>query len=346
MKSLTINTLLACAGSICLFAEQPLPVPTPIAPTPIKAPKEAITKQPKGTITPPVLPLVQNGLELIIDADFIWWKSQLSGTTFATVNNRARHAPTQFEPGFKFGVGLDLGFDGWDSYAEYTWVNQPWTESSFTAKTPKPANYVISNLGIPFTPVLKKGTVSRKEQLNILDIEIGRNFFISKRLTLRPQFGLKLARMFEKVKIVEEGTIFAISPIKNHLFFQQTLSGVGIRVGVDTGWHLTPHFGLYGDFAVTTLWSNFHNNNSSNIPSLDFKQCSKTSNSTILPIIEAGLGVSYTTWFKEERYQLYAKAGWEEQVWIGYNQIDINNIANNTGNLTMQGLTAQVGLAF
>ncbi len=347
MKALLKTTsFITLASSTILFSEQTVPIP-PAKPTaPVKAAPETITKQPKGTITPPVLPLVQKGLELIVDADFIWWKSQLSGTNFATINNKDKNLPSQFEPGFKLGVGLDLGFDGWDSYAGYTWVNQPWTKSSFKGKQLGLANFVIPDIGLPLNFFVEKGTVSNKQQLNIADVEIGRNFFISKRLTLRPHFGLKLARMFEKIKISEEGVTLLNTSTSSDLFFQQSLSGVGIRAGIDTGWHVTSHLGLYGDLAVTTLWSNFHNNATSDIQPLDFQHKIKTSNSTIIPVIEAGLGISYITWLKQERYQLYAKAGWEEQIWINYNQIDINNVANNTGNLTMHGLTIKMGLAF
>jgi hypothetical protein len=62
--------------------------------------------------------------------------------------------------------------------------------------------------------------------------------------------------------------------------------------------------------------------------------------------MEIGLGIAYETWFAQERYQLYAKAGWEEQVWINYNYNTPNGTVNNTGSLTLQGLTAKIGLAF
>lgn len=302
---------------------------------------------PKGVITP-VAPKAPNGLGIFANADFTWWKSNVSGMSFAEVNNRILSTPSEFRPGFKIGVGLDMDFDGWDTYAEYTWFYQPWKTNSTTSNNNN--NYSsfvhfntesssLSSLAIA------SASSSRKEQFNILDLECGRNFYISRQITLRPFFGLKLARMLEKTKIIEsqkgeDGNI--------KLFLSQSLSGVGGRAGINTFWHITTHFGMYGDLALTALWSRIHNHYNSYFSFNDNSshRSNKLNTQILLPVMEIGLGIAYETWFAQERYQLYAKAGWEEQVWINYNYNTPNGTVNNTGSLTLQGLTAKIGLAF
>lgn len=297
--------------------------------TPQAVPPKAkeINTQPKGVITPPVFPRTQNGLDLNIDVDFLWWKSEVSGTFSGPINNKAKTPPSDFKAGFKVGVGLDLGFDGWDGYAEYTYFNQPTITSSFKAKHPAPSSLIrVDSDGFLYAPLLRKGYVSREEQFNALDVELGRNFFISRRLTLRPNFGFKGARIFETLDLQANS---------KHYHFKQTLSGLGIRAGLDTVWHLTKSFGLYGDAAVTGLWSSIHNSNNS----------FESHTQTILPVLELGVGLSYQAWFADQSYQLYAKAGWEEQIWINYNQISLSP-SPASGSLTLQGLTLKVGFAF
>jgi len=307
-----------------------------------------VTKQPKGMITPTVEPRVENGFGLSVDAAFTWWKSQVSGMSFAQTDSSVQSPHWKFVPGFKVGLGIDIDFDGWDLYAEYTWFRQGLTKG-FAASEYGPgySSFIHTNTstGALSSMILTKASSTRKSQFNIVDLELGRNFFISKRLALRPNLGFKLARMFEKTTLreIQEGEMGF-----TNLNLSQQLSGVGIRAGIDTVWHLSRTFGFYGDLALTSLWSSIHNHCNSYV-SDDGVQTDRLipmKNQTILPVIEMGVGLSYMQWFANERYQLYAKAGWEEQIWIGYNYNTPSGTFNNTGNLTLQGLTTKLGLAF
>lgn len=312
---------------------------------------EKVTTQPKGLITPTVEPRVDQGLGFIIDADFIWWKSQVSNFDYGQLEGKVLSPHFKFAPGFKIGTGMDLQHDGWDGYAQYTYLYQP------TFSTSKSFDYDLgySSLMLPFVQNPVEGTLTalslmdiaswRKSQFNILDLEAGRNFFISKKLTLRPHIGMKLATLFEKTRIIyiPAGTIKSAK-----LLLQQNLSGIGARTGIDTLWHITRGFGFYGDAAFTALWGSFHNifNNRLRYTGKYKYQYFTKKTQDILPVFEIGIGLTYMTWFANERYQLYAKAGWEEQIWLSYNKNVVNGMMSLDGSLTLQGLTAQLGFAF
>lgn len=342
---IVLPSLLSCV-SLSFLSAADTTMSTPIPGTQTSSP--AVTTQPKGTITPAGAPKVQNGLGMLVDADFTWWKSQVSGMNYAEIDSRVVSPSSHFKPGFKVGFGLDLDFDGWDTYLGYTWFSNPWSSSSHESKDELSySSFVHTNTssGILSSMILADVKSSRKEQFNILDAELGRNFFISKRLTLRPHFGMKAARMLEKTKLLEnqEGGHGFVKA-----FLSQTLSGLGARAGVNTVWHLSRTFGFYGDLAITALWSSLHNHCDSYFydDGIQTDRHSKLKSQTILPVIELGLGLTYMTWFYNETYQLYAKAGWEEQIWLNYNYNMPNDTVNNTGNLTLQGLTAKIGFAF
>ena len=359
-----ISTSLFCLSAIFSFADsaytdipstenqiEETPISTPvIVPPSIGYQPEKVTTQPKGLITPTVEPRVDQALGFIIDADFIWWKSRVSNFDYAQMNGKVLSPHFKFEPGFKVGTGMDLQHDGWDAYAEYTWLYQPELSTSESFR-----NLGYSSLIVPFAEDATDGILTsislmdaaswRKSQFNILDLETGRNFFISKRLTLRPHVGIKAAALFEKTKII----YISPGPIKTvNLLLKQNLVGLGARAGMDTVWRITRDFGLYGDAAFTALWGNFHNTFSNqsklNGEVVSYPLYKKTQD--ILPIFEIGIGLTYMAWFKQERYQLYMKAGWEEQIWLSYNKNIVNGLMSTDGALTLHGLTAQLGLAF
>jgi len=311
---------------------------------------EAVTTEPRGLITPTVAPRVNKGQDILIDADFIWWKSYVSNFEYAQIDGNILTPKFQFEPGFKLGTGMDLYHDGWDIYTEYTWLRQPESMNSGTSTDVGYSSFMIAfaqgrDSGILSSIPLLDTTAWRKSEFNILDAEVGRNFFISKRLTLRPHIGLKGASLFEKTKIIYSGTG---SVEVDTLILKQNLSGIGIRGGVDTVWHIIPSFGFYGDLSFTALWGSFHNtlSNRALLNGSAWKTSLYRTNQDIVPIFEAGLGLTYMTWFKDNKYQLYAKAGWEEQIWLGYNKNLVNGQISTGGSLTLQGFTAKLGLVF
>ena len=87
--------------------------------------------------------------------------------------------------------------------------------------------------------------------MNVVDLELGRNFYVSRRLMLKPFYGLKGAwnKQHMNVNFTEATAAFNNSmtnKIKNW--------GIGCSVGMDTSWHFSRSFSLIGDVAFTGLW--------------------------------------------------------------------------------------------
>lgn len=326
---------------------------------------EAVTTQPRAMITPAVAPRVRDGAGLIFTADFIWWKTNISGMEYAasgvvdkgsvfvpfgksTKRGHVNQPNFDFEPGFKIGAGLDFAYDGWDLYANYTWLNGDTERNSISAHRGKGATTlfpIVDVFGDISLFSIAKEKSKWRQHFNVVDLELGRNFFISRRLTLRPHFGLKSAWIAEKwkLKFVENDPTFI-----DYQKRKQTLWGIGTRAGLNTVWHFSRNWGLYGDIAATALWSDFH------IKAKDRERdtalaISPTTLKTkeviteVIPVFETGLGLTYMAWFDHDEYLLQVSAGWEEQVWLDFNHfVDFNR----TGNLSVHGLTVKVGFAF
>ena len=363
----SISTAVVMADQSNMQKQKPMPMQP-----------QGVTTEPQGVITPPFGPRVQNGADVFLTADFIWWKTHLGGMEYAiqgvkdtglanslvvgagtsTSQGRIAQPDFDFQPGFKVGAGLELAHDGWDLFAQWTWLSSENGKTSTEAEsgeglsTALPvylADASVSN--DPAVLFLSEASSKWKQTFNVLDLEMGRNFFISKRLTLRPFFGLKAAWIKETLKCNFE-------PLPSQVFQDITLSeaeqerkqkmwGIGIRGGLDTVWHFAKNWGAYGNFALTTLWSDFHctlEDETTTLTGVETENLDTRETITeVIPVLEMELGLTWMTWFHNNDYMLQISAGWEEQVWMNFNHfVDTNRY----GNLSTQGLTVKAEFAF
>jgi len=316
-------------------------------------------------ITPIVAPQPKETAKIEATADFIWWKSYLGNMEYAwsgvfdgvlvdTPNSASKgtiKAPDfSFAPGLKLGLGVVFLHDGWDLYANYTRLANQEEKNSIIGKQGVGLIGLFPPLVTNFSlEAIKEATCTWEQSFNVLDLELGRNFFISRYLTLKPFFGLKfdwIEEEFHEKFFGQPRSRGALIDVMR----KERVWGIGIRAGLDTVWHFTRNWGLYGDFAITALWSDFHtiikeqtiNRVQDQVAAIN----SYEKIQQVTPVYEAGLGLIYMLWFNKDRYLFYSKIGWEEQVWVHYNQIIPPNFNVKAGNLSLHGLTAEVGFTF
>lgn len=337
-------------------------------------------------IAPSAQPTVSNWADFFFTVDFIYWKSVQEGTDFAFKGYTAKrgsnvtdqgnvHYPDfDYKPGFKVGAGMVFSHDNWDLNAQYTWLrcnDQHGSAKSgpgvamLTGYTYQDNNTDHAQNGqlvnTPESVYITHAGANWGLKFNAFDIELGRNFWNSRKLAMRPFIGLKFGWTREH----EHMEYRSLSQDKTwkeseHVNQTQDFFGVGIRTGLDTAWHINKYWSVYGDFAISALWSEFENHrrdynafrageNFVSGPTLFPKSASeklKASLHTITPVLELGLGFMYQYPFHDDRYQLTLRAGWEEQVWFNHLHF-IDPIARRDGNnLVLQGFTGELGLQF
>ena len=183
-------------------------------------------------------------------------------------------------------------------------------------------------------------------EFNALDLELGRNYFISRRLTLRPFFGLKFAWIDQNIKVHYKNVIAFNNEYRYKL--DQDQFGVGIRTGLNTAWFMWNKWSIYGNFAISALYNDFDNHQKMTYqdPGIKFDHMNfKRDTHRVSPVLELGLGLRFETDFYEDNYQFLLQAGWEEQVWFDQNQFF--NLQDNTeGNMSLEGLTIKASFSF
>lgn len=338
--------------------------------------------QPVALITPSAAPIVNHGFDVFLFGDFIYWSARVDGVqstftnqTFKNSINQAitisddsdetRTSHFHLKPGFKAGIGMNFEHDGWDSLARYTWFRTHANTNSHgtnlvTFKTAGNTT-IFDGVGI--------GTIDWKLHFNALDWELGRNYYISPKLLLRPFFGLKGTWMTQYLSsytsTLEKDT--SNPPSENSSQYSSQVNekldfwGVGIRPGLQTSWQLSSQWSIFGDLALSALWGQFKNTEKEH---LVISNLQDTANSgeydsqqfagsfhTITPVLEFALGLRWDYKFSDDDYRVRLQAGWEEQVWFNQNQFLYTREGyaipgSNFGNLVMQGLTVEFRFDF
>jgi hypothetical protein len=179
-------------------------------------------------------------------------------------------------------------------------------------------------------------------------------------MTLRPHFGLKSAWLTQSFS-----TNYNFNPTFNATtepttdgFYSQSVHqsqrswGLGIRAGLDPVWHFTRCWGMYGNLALSAMYTYYKdrlNDTLYNQAGTVATQVQRVtaSHHTVTPVLEMGLGLTYMTWFYDESYMFDIRAGWEEQVWFGNNQfLNTDQTHSSNGNLSFQGFTLKFGFHF
>ncbi|QVL57595.1 MAG: hypothetical protein KFB93_00530 [Simkaniaceae bacterium] len=303
-------------------------------------------------ITPAAGPRVAHGADVFITADFIWWKASEEGlafsgsgvnagdTTLANVysspaKGKVVSVGEDWAPGFKVGLGLNMGHDGWDILAQYTWLH---ASDSRTQS----GDFVYAPESLPFddgpTIAGTKNTSNWDLKFNVIDLELGRNFYLSQFLTMRPHIGLKGTWQDHDWKskyFVSDYTVSAqdaaganvdvpfTGPFHNDRRFE--VWGIGVRGGFNVAWYMSKDWSIYGDLALASLWTNYYK--STQKIDLDdtttgntrgFINVDNDNVYTCKSIIELELGLRWETWFYDDNYHFAIQAGWEQQTWMGW----------------------------
>lgn len=289
-------------------------------------------------ITPNAGPVVKGGVDAYVEADYILWHVNEGGLAYQLEDSHLVAPPFQTSSGFKVGLGLDFSYDGWDLASTYTWLH----------------SHASRNIELGY---LVEGTtrVDWKLHFNNIDLELGRNFFVSPKLTLRPHFGLKgtwQTQSFD-VRSVELEYLrgFRTGNVNDTLSgYSQNYWGLGIRTGLDASWMVARCFNVFGQWAFSTVWGQFTNNGFLSGVTTDTSGAfienivsnsgfSKGRIHQLNGVLEMQLGLCYDYWFSDDDYRFRVSAAWENQLWFNQNHLYQSGITSLKGDLSLQGLT-------
>jgi hypothetical protein len=260
-------------------------------------------------------------------------------------------------PDYSSGVRLGLGYllskkqDGWDVSLEWTGYQGKSHGEVHSAGTL--TDFLIPTWGNQFavstaisSGIFKKASANWHVNYQTLNLELGRNTFLSRKFSIRPYVGVQWALIQQEYKakyrapetistdVVGGSTIAAFTTrFKGENDFQ----GTGLRFGADTKWYFSSHFGLCGEVAGALLWGRFHvrerfrvpevtqtNNSLPNptttvIPSFTAKQ--KENLTRLRPNLQGKAGLFWQNSMKQGKQSIFIALEYEFIAWFFQNNL-------------------------
>ncbi|MCB1107662.1 MAG: hypothetical protein KDK76_06175 [Chlamydiia bacterium] len=369
------------------------------------SPKQVVEETPPPpVITPPVSPMPTNRYDITFEGDFLWWTATVTNLSYATKYEviPVENVPPQpnsttqvdkiyehdwdWSAGVRAALGLNTTHDGWDLTTDWTYFSNSFNAEEkvhspintfFTEEANPIGTQLLSNAFSNFSVADSMATKIVAEggfQMNQIDLELGRNFWISPRLKLRPYGGARahFSHLDFRSRKTFEGngnsTLVGFAEWNDRQ--KQKFWGVGILGGIDTSWNLYKALHIFGAGSFSLAYGPFKNTTT-------FKTIIRNANRsailhqgdhkrlhdqiwTMQRTLDLSLGLRLeNTWVNpqfQETFRMILDLGWEMHLYPGYNHLDQtasdrSNFSNNStlstpmayylpcrGNLTLSGL--------
>ncbi len=327
-----------------------------------------------------------------VTGDFLYRKAKLTNLDFAVqVEQTYSDVPLAdtstatmheniYEPHFRWGYGfrVDAGYvftslDAWEIDLIWTYsynkANQSLSAPFFTGMQAGTPSTVILPSWQTLNKIFEFLTHARSQwrlHFNTFDFELARNFFSSKYLSIRPLISVRGAwiKQHYLVEYLYGASAIRMDPMNMNA--KTNYWGVGPRLGVDLFWHITKHFGVYGNASGSLLYGRFD-------VTQDFS-INHGKPQTILPQLtqsihrrpwrarsnlESGVGLAWESSIdrKEHPCHLTLGVGYEIAYWFDMNLLMRNQTSNvlaftgfneneEGGNLGIQGWNFHVRLDY
>lgn len=252
----------------------------------------------------------------------------------------------QWAPGFRIGLGYNMEHDLWDTQASYTWF-----QSKASGATGGPVTPGFFSVRLSALEPFSNGHANVNLHYNMFDWDLGRAFFVSRHLLLRPSLGMKAGWItqtihsdWERANFIGPYSIFAAENLK------QSFKGGGPKGGITSKWFLTGTqnrgFSLISTVETGYLWGHWSIQD-------HYEDTLATTISTITTprsfgcfMLHCFMGFGWDVNFDRDRAHFSSKLGYEIEDWFNQCQFftDIDGAQNN--DLILQGLRANLGFDF
>ncbi|MFI5333870.1 MAG: Lpg1974 family pore-forming outer membrane protein [Chlamydiales bacterium] len=319
-----------------------------------------------------------------LTADFLYWIAHEEGLEYAmtgaygdtNVNNNisvsegsSKNVDFKWKPGFRLGAGWTFSDNYWDASINWTWYSTRAKDSASHTGDPNlnplwPSLAPASLANVIETPLtLDRASANWRLLYNTLDVELGRSFYPTKCLSLKPHAGVRGAWVNQSYSLHYnfDANSTTFSTIKRKL--RNNYHAAGFKAGLDTFWSFNSAWGLFANGSISLLGGNFHLRQIDDVTSITTSSASFTGNFlyvnlkdrffSVIPVFEGSMGIQLTLKPSQKNYWFDLSAGWEYLLWMNQNQIGINTTNNIKGlfirqhdNLHLMGFTLHAKVHF
>ncbi len=298
----------------------------------------------------------EDGLDLAVST------TELGTLLLAPRNGSFLFQETDFKPGFKVGLGVDLRHDDWSAFVEYAWFR---STTSMSSSAPGDARggvgvWLFSNWfnrqnNVAATALSSEWTLD----MDIIDAALSRPYYQGTHLIFAPIGGFRAQLIRQKLNIDAE--IFTSSeatpPLNATSISQSDSWAVGPRVGFLGEWHLDCGFRFVGDMAGCLLYTRYTKASNSQSPTTTAMNAGEvsahfTDYDTVRAASDFTVGLGWGRYVNCRKYHFDLLATYDFQIFWDENMMRqiADTLADGTGhapsNLYLQGLTVRTQLDF
>ena len=252
------------------------------------------------------------------------------------------------EFGFRAGITYCTPCDGWDIGLTWTsFQGKAHSSDCDCAETQSvmPIWAAFQQFGQAGPIIANKIEANWDVDINLIDLQLGRNFWSSKYLALRPFMGIRVARLDQTYTICGKGGSFnyskssTFSATNQETKLENVYQGAGLMAGLDSTWNLGCGWGIYGNMATSLVYGSFDNKHkeytrpatggsAAKDDYIDIKETIKVSRA----MLDLGLGLQWMGMVCECKYGVRVALGWEHHMFFDQNQMwRITRQARDTG---------------
>lgn len=270
--------------------------------------------------------IIGKGNHWFVQGELLYWDAKIGGSDYVFTSGEQTNLPNPpirgrmksnsfgWNWGGRAGVGVVIPHDTWSFFLNFTYYQNH--DSSGSKKLP-PA-FLISQVGFFGGAYESAKSVFDLTYMNV-DFEIGKKFFLSKQLSLRPHIGLKGTRMLQEHKVklhfsplqLEGQVVTEYYRIHNRCDFD----GIGPRIGLQGEWFLGYGFRLESEASGSFLYSYFDvvekEKTSPNTSDTNTNIRLKGNMKRFIPFAQLFTGLCWGSALHQNQYYLTLKLGYE-----------------------------------
>lgn len=313
------------------------------------------------------------GFYLLVDV--LYWRARVGGSEYALSDSSAAVLPRNgtmqqvnlgWDWGFRVGAGYNFAHDGWDANLVYTYYRTSDSDSVASglggALVPLRGSSVINdqltNFSVGSFIACSKATSNSRLSYNNLDFTLGRNYYVSKMVSFRPNIGVQAAWIDLKQDTNYSGGIssFGVDNLGVHTVFvndKQKFWGIGPRLGFEGKWTMGRGFSLFGNGSASILygsWKVTHKNwfsadTTTNKIELNGDMHQFTTTGRLI------IGLAYDAYIDQDKQHFGISLGYDTQYWWAFNQMlrvdrEVNAARGSTDDQTYYNrYNADLGMA-
>ena len=292
-----------------------------------------------------------DGEGFFIQGDILYWQARVGGTEYAftdqdvnanlPVRGRTKDMSFDWDWGLRIGLGYNFEHGGWDMRAQYTWFDTNGSDSTRAGLNstviPLKGSSTITiqpNLAIPPFHYCASAKSQYDFDYSAIDLELGRAYFISGRLSFRPSWGLKTAWIEQEQIVRYTGGNPVLGPLVPtpfevglsgdtvHIKDDCDFWGVGPRIGFESKWHIGYGFSIFGNLNGALLYGFFDVEHEERYSAyIDNKIDIHANRHAFSPTAQMQIGLRHDRYIHNNKQHIGVGLGFEVEYWWRQNQM-------------------------